>query len=46
MTKKDVFVRGIDEDVYLEFKSKVVLKKTKIGDALTEAMKKWIEQIG
>jgi hypothetical protein len=46
MPNKDIFVRGIDEGIYLEFKSKTVLQKKKLGEALNEAMKAWIEKYG
>jgi len=40
---KDVFVRGVDEDTHLEFKSKSVRLRKNIGDAFNEAMKLWLE---
>lgn len=46
MPKKDIFVRGIDEGIYLEFKSNSVLQKKKLGEAINEAMKSWIEKYG
>ena len=41
MTKKNIFIRGVDEEIYLKFRSKAVLSKKSLGEALNEAMKLW-----
>jgi len=40
----NVTVRGLDDAVYRRFKAKAVEEGLKIGEALTQAMKAWIEQ--
>lgn len=44
MKKAIVAVRGVEEDVYRKFKAKIAEGKIKMGDALTEAMRKWIKE--
>jgi hypothetical protein len=43
MPKKNIFVRGIDEDVFLKFKSKSVVKKKTLGEAFNDAMVLWLK---
>jgi len=44
MVKKDIFVRGIEEDIYLKFKSQSVMMKKTLGEAFNEAMQLWIKK--
>ena len=44
MAKRDIFIRGIEEEVFLEFKAEAVRRKIKLGEALTEAMKLWLQK--
>lgn len=37
-------IRDADETVYARFKAKAAFKGLKIGEAITEAMKKWVEE--
>ena len=46
MSKKDVFIRGIDEEIYLEFKSKSVRIKKTLGETFNEAMELWLKKQG
>jgi len=46
MPKKNMFVRGMDEDVLLEFKSKATLQKKTLREAVNEAIKMWIAVYG
>jgi hypothetical protein len=45
--KKDIFIRGVDGEVWDEFKAVVAAKKRKLhgvlGEALTEALKLYLE---
>lgn len=43
MVKKDIFVRGIEEEIFLNFKSKSVILKKTLGEAFNEAMELWIK---
>lgn len=43
MVRKDIFVRGIEEDIFLRFKSKSVMVKKTLGKAFNEAMELWLE---
>jgi hypothetical protein len=42
MVKKMIVVKGVDEDVYLEFKAAAIRQKMTIGQTLNEAMKLWL----
>jgi len=42
MVKKMIVVKGVDEDVYLEFKAAAIRQKMTIGQMLNEAMKLWL----
>ncbi len=37
-------VRGIDEEVYRKFREKTLEERMKVGEALTEAMEKWLKE--
>lgn len=37
----DVSVRGVQEQVFKEFRSKAIAKGLKTGEALNEAMREW-----
>ncbi|MCK4847874.1 MAG: hypothetical protein KAT16_02490 [Candidatus Heimdallarchaeota archaeon] len=37
-------IKDADKEVYARFKAKAALKSLKIGEAITEAMKIWIEE--
>lgn len=39
-----VTVRHVDEEILRKFKAKTVEKEMKMGAALTEAMRNWVEQ--
>ena len=43
MPKKNIFVRGIDEEVFLKFKSKTVVMKKTLGEAFNDAMALWLK---
>ena len=44
MKKEMLTVRDVDDDVWRKFKAKTAEEQLKTGDALTEAMKKWIKE--
>ncbi|MBI2183850.1 MAG: hypothetical protein HYU39_02705 [Thaumarchaeota archaeon] len=44
MAKGMVTVRHVDEEILRKFKAKTVEKEMKMGAALTEAMRNWVEQ--
>lgn len=44
MKKELLTVRNIDEEIWRKFKAKTVEEKLRTGDALTEAMKVWVEE--
>jgi len=46
VTSVNVTIRGLDESVYRRFKAKAVEEGLKIGEALTQAMRVWMEQRG
>jgi len=39
-----VYIRGVDEKVYREFKAESVRRGLKIGEAVTEALKTWLNK--
>ncbi|MHA1722058.1 MAG: hypothetical protein ACTSXW_03175 [Candidatus Baldrarchaeia archaeon] len=39
-----VYIRGVDEKVYREFKAESVRRGLKIGEAVTEALKIWLSR--
>ena len=43
LCKKNIFVRGIDEEVFLKFKSKTVVMKKTLGEAFNDAMVLWLK---
>jgi len=43
VTSLNVTVRGLDQAVYRRFKAKAVEEGLKLGEALTQAMKIWME---
>ncbi|MGC8831969.1 MAG: hypothetical protein ACP5PQ_05265 [Thermoproteota archaeon] len=43
--KKELFaVRGIEEETYVKFREKAVAKRLRVGEALTLAMREWLEK--
>jgi len=45
MKKKELFaIRGIEEETYVKFREKAVSKRLRVGEALTLAMKEWLEK--
>jgi len=43
--KKELFaVRGIEEETYVKFREKALAKRLRVGEALTLAMKEWLEK--
>lgn len=44
MKKELITVRNVDEDVWRKFKAKTVEERLRTGEALTEAMKKWVKE--
>ena len=44
MGKTIVAVRNVDEDVFLKFKALRVEERMRLGEALTKAMKVWMEE--
>ncbi|MGQ9469614.1 MAG: hypothetical protein ACUVTD_07330 [Nitrososphaerales archaeon] len=43
MPKRNVVVKGVDEELYRRAKAKATLLGLKIPDAINEALKKWLE---
>jgi antitoxin component of RelBE/YafQ-DinJ toxin-antitoxin module len=43
MSKRNVVVKGVDEELYRRAKAKAALLGLKIPDAINEALKKWLE---
>ncbi len=37
-------IRDADEEIYVRFKAKAALKGLKIGEAISEAMEKWVNE--
>ncbi len=45
MKKKELFaIRGIDEETYIKFRERAIAKRLRVGEALTLAMKEWLEK--
>jgi len=44
MKKELITVRNVDEDVLRKFKARAIEEKMKIGEALTQAMSKWLRE--
>lgn len=44
MKKEIVTFRGVDEEVLRKFKAKAIEERMKMGEALTLAMIKWLEE--
>jgi len=44
MKKSMHAVRGIDEEVYRKFRQRALEERMKVGDAMTLAMKRWVEK--
>ncbi len=44
MTKTFVAVRGVDEEVFRKFRATSIEERMKLGDALTKAMRHWLEE--
>lgn len=44
MKKELITVRDVDETVLRNFRARAIQKKMKMGDAITDAMKKWIKE--
>ncbi|MDE2026669.1 MAG: hypothetical protein KGJ07_09355 [Patescibacteria group bacterium] len=43
--KKDLItVRDVDEKILRNFRARAIQKKMKMGEALTDAMKRWIKE--
>lgn len=43
--KKDIIaIRGVDEDILRKFRARTIEERMKMGEALTLAMKRWIEE--
>ncbi|MDE1767022.1 MAG: hypothetical protein KGI27_12250 [Thaumarchaeota archaeon] len=43
--KKDLItVRDVDEKVLRNFRARAIQKKMKMGEALTDAMKRWVKE--
>ncbi|MGB9660269.1 MAG: hypothetical protein ACPLY9_07150 [Nitrososphaerales archaeon] len=43
MPKKNVVIKGVDEELYRRAKARATLLGLKIPDAINEALKKWLE---
>ncbi|MGI0046900.1 MAG: hypothetical protein ACREBB_06910 [Nitrosotalea sp.] len=44
--KKDLItVRDVDEQVLRNFRARAIQKKMKMGDAITDAMKRWVKEV-
>ncbi|MBI2543417.1 MAG: hypothetical protein HYW24_04495 [Candidatus Aenigmarchaeota archaeon] len=44
MGKTLIAVRGVDEDAFRKFRALTIEERMKLGDALTMAMKHWLEE--
>jgi len=45
MKRKELFaIRGLDEEIYVKFREKAIAKRLRVGEALTLAMKDWLEK--
>ena len=44
MTKVQLSIKEVDKDIFREFKSQSVKENTKVGEALTLAMKLWLDK--
>lgn len=44
MKKAIVAIRGVDESAYRKFKAKTAGEGMKMGDALAEAMNRWVKE--
>jgi len=44
MRKDMIAFRGVDEEILRKFKAKTIEERMKMGEALTLAMKKWVEE--
>jgi hypothetical protein len=42
--KTFVGIREVDEEVFREFRANAVRRKMKLGDAVSRAMKQWVER--
>lgn len=42
--KKDIFVRSVEEEIFLKFKARSVERKKTLGEAFNEAMQLWIRE--
>lgn len=40
--RKDIAIRGVDEDILRRFRAKSIEERMKMGDALNLAMKHWV----
>lgn len=44
--KKDLItVRDVDEKILRNFRARAIQKKMKMGEALTDAMKRWVKEV-
>ena len=44
--RKDIAIRGVDEEILRKFRMKTIEERMKMGDALTLVMKKWLKEEG
>ena len=44
MTKTIIAIRDVEEGVFTRFKASATKEKMKLGDALTSAMSKWVNE--
>ena len=42
--RKDIAIRGVDEDILRRFRAKSIEERMKMGDALNLAMKHWVHE--
>ena len=46
MKKELITIRNVDEEVLRKFKAKAMEERMKMGQALTQAMKRWLREKG
>lgn len=46
MGKRNIFIKNVDEEIYLKFRAKAVESKMTLGEAFNEAMQLWSKSKG
>lgn len=42
--KRDVAIRGIDEETFRKFRAKTIEERMRLGEAITFAMRRWLKE--